>query len=324
MNSATLLLVLALACFASCKVYTPRSAALSARIAFDEFNSFWNKTHKSSEERQMRFRNFVLAGHKIAQMNKDSKSATFGYTKFADQSPEEFKKMLGFRPATPLGPFPVQDTQLAAPSGAIDWVAKGKTTPVKNQEQCGSCWAFSTTETVESANLMAGNNMAIGAPQEIVDCDSSDQGCNGGDPREALGWVVNHGGLDTESCYPYIAEDESCMSSKCSPSPNLKISTVIPVAEDETQIYSQLQNMPLSICCDAEPWQYYNGGVLTASQCGLSIDHAIQLTGYSPEQGGYWIVRNSWGADWGENGYIYLQYGYDTCGITYEVTGANA
>jgi len=112
------------------------------------------------------------------------------------------------------------------------------------------------------------------------------------------------------------------MSSQCSPALNIK--TVTPVAEDEGAIYTALQSAPLSICCDAEPWQYYTGGILAASQCGLSIDHAIQLTGYSPNSGGYWIVRNSWGASWGENGFIYLQYGQNTCGITSEVTGATA
>jgi C1A family cysteine protease len=206
---------------------------------------------------------------------------------------------------------------------AIDWVAKGKTTAIKNQEQCGSCWAFSATEEVESANLMAGRQVPNGSPQEIVDCDSNDSGCNGGDPQEALQWVVDQGGLDTNNCYPYTAQTGNCQSSQCTPNPALKISTVTPIASDEGSIYQALMSMPLSICCDASQWQYYTGGVLTADQCGLSIDHAIQLTGYSPNQGGYWIVRNSWGADWGENGFIYLQYGQNTCGITSEVTGAS-
>jgi len=321
-----LLLLLSSLALASCLVYTPRSVHLSPRMAFEEYNQFWNKTHASAEEKSMRFKNFVAAGQKIAELNAQSTSATFGYTKFADVAPEDFaNKMLGFRPSKPLGSFPpTAKHPIEAPSGAIDWVAKGMTTPIKNQEQCGSCWAFSTTETVESANLQAGHPQVIGSPQEIVDCDSSDQGCNGGDPREALGWVVNQGGLDTDSCYPYVAVTQQCMNSRCTPNADLKISAVLPVAEDESTIYQALQNRPLSICCDAQPWQYYSGGVLTASQCGLSIDHAIQLTGYSPNSGGYWIVRNSWGADWGESGFIYLQYGQNTCGITSEVTGAQA
>lgn len=185
-------------------------------------------------------------------------------------------------------------------------------------------WAFSTTETVESANLLAGRNVQPGSPQEIVDCDSADAGCNGGDPQEALQWVVNQGGLDTDQCYPYTAQDGSCASSQCQPSPALTITSVNPISGSESDIYTALQSAPLSICCDAEPWQNYQGGILTADQCGDNVDHAIQLTGYSPNQGGYWVVRNSWGADWGENGFIYLSYGENTCAITSEVTGATA
>jgi KDEL-tailed cysteine endopeptidase len=188
----------------------------------------------------------------------------------------------------------------------------------------GSCWAFSTAETVESANLIAGNSPPLASPQEIVDCDNNDQGCNGGDPQEALGWVKQQGGLMTDSCYPYTAQDGTCNVNNCAVSPALNLKSVTPIAQDEGQIYTALQSAPLSICCDAEPWQNYQGGILTADQCGDSVDHAIQLTGYSPNQGGYWIVRNSWSASWGINGFIWLQYGQDTCAITYEVTAATA
>jgi hypothetical protein len=305
-------------------VYEPRSG-LTLFEQFHEYNTFWGKTHVDLAEKARRFENFQMNAKKIAEANAktaaDGHGATFGFTKFSDWSFEEFKKINGFVPKHPL----VKTSQgpLKAPGGAIDWVAAGKTTPVKNQGQCGSCWAFSTTETVESANLIAGNNCPAGSPQEIVDCDTNDSGCNGGDPQEALGWVVQQGGLETNACYPYTAEDGTCNQANCQPSPMLKISTVTPIGGSEDLIYNALQSMPLSICCDAEPWQNYQGGIMTAAQCGDSIDHAIQLTGYSPNQGGYWIVRNSWGADWGENGFIYLQYGQDTCGITSEVTAAS-
>jgi hypothetical protein len=319
--------LLALIFVANGLVYEPRSG-LSLFQQFHEYNAFWNKTHATHAEKVRRFENFQMNAQKIAEMNAKTlatgRGASFGFTKFSDWSVEEFRGLLGFVPKNPLPtPQPVV-TPIPEPSGPIDWVAAGKTTPVKDQGQCGSCWAFSTTETVESANLIAGNPMTIGSPQEIVDCDSNDAGCNGGDPREALSWVVQQGGLDTDACYPYTAQDGSCNSANCQPSPYLKISSVNPVSQDENAIYSALQSAPLSICCDAEPWQNYNGGIMTADQCGNSIDHAIQLTGYSPSQGGYWIVRNSWGASWGENGFIYLQFGQNTCGITSEVTGASA
>jgi hypothetical protein len=315
--------LLALLFVANGLVYEPRSG-LTLFEQFNEYSVFWNKTYTAAEKAS-RFENFQMNARKIAEANARTaatgKGARYGFTKFSDWSVAEFKAINGFIPKNPLNPKPVNPST-PEPSGAIDWVAAGKTTAVKDQGQCGSCWAFSATETVESANLMATGNTAILGPQEIVDCDSNDAGCNGGDPREALSWIQSQGGQDTEQCYPYTAEDGTCASSNCQPANN--INSVNPVAGDEGSIYTALQSAPLSICCDAEPWQNYQGGILTANECGDSIDHAIQLTGYSPQQGGYWIVRNSWGADWGENGFIWLQWGQNTCGITSEVTGATA
>jgi len=267
---------------------------------------------------------------KIAQMNAQTKvrgfGATFGFTKFSDWSEREQAGLRGFVRSENRPPRISVDEKraaLQAPGTNIDWVAKGKTTPIKDQGQCGSCWAFSTTETVESAILMANTKVVPLSPQEIVDCDSSDSGCNGGDPQEALGWVKQQGGLDTEQCYPYTAEDGTCASSQCSPAGN--VAQVIPISSDESATYTALGKYgPLSICADASAWSNYQSGVLTGDQCGSDVDHAIQLTGYSTSQGGYWIVRNSWGSDWGVNGFIWLQYGQNTCDMTSETTAATA
>jgi len=329
--STAFLLLIALVLSANAIVYKARRGITTAQ-AFEEYAQFWNKTYATVAERNARFLNFKMNARKIAAANLKSKligsSATFGFTKFSDMSVREFStKMLGFKPS-PTSSFHVKSAfekreVLQTPQNPIDWQAKGMITAIKDQGQCGSCWAFSTTETVESANLLAGKQVPNGSPQEIVDCDSSDSGCNGGDPQEDLQWIVNQGGQETDSCYPYTATDGQCNQANCQPDPALKISTVTPVSGSETVIYQMLQQAPLSICADAEPWQNYNGGVLTADQCGSDVDHAIQLTGYSPTQGGYWIVRNSWGANWGENGFIWLQFGQDTCAITSEVTAAS-
>jgi C1A family cysteine protease len=260
----------------------------------------------------------------IASMNKLG-GATFGFTQFSDMSPREFQtKMTGFKPSQPIVKSEIKvEDEASNPTGSINWVARGKTTPVKNQQQCGSCWAFSATETIESAMLMAGRQPAIGSPQQIVDCDTNDSGCNGGDPAEAMQWIIQVGGQDTESCYPYTAQDGRCASSSCSPANHIR--STIPVTGGELNIYNALAAYgPLSIACDASAWQNYNGGILPASQCGNNVDHAIQLTGYTASSGGYWVVRNSWGTSWGENGFIYLQYGHNTCDIRTEVTGARA
>jgi len=318
---SVLLSLLALIVFVNSKVYTP-SKGLSKVMAFDEYNKFWNKTHSSLAEKNARLLNFLANAKVIAEKNKASPQATFGFTQFSDMSPREFKtKMTGLKSSTPRASIGrTLKREENQPSTNIDWVAAGKTTPIKNQLQCGSCWAFSATETIESAIMIAGKNAQVGAPQEIVDCDTNDAGCGGGDPAEAMQWVIAQGGQDAESCYPYTGTDGTCASSSCTPVN--KISSTTGISQSESAIYTALQTMPPSICCDASAWQNYQGGVLSGSECGDSVDHAIQLTGYNSGQGGYWIVRNSWGEDWGENGFIWLEYGTNACDITSEVTSA--
>jgi len=321
----TLLTLLVLVAVANALVYTPSRRGLTLEAQFDEYTRFWNKTY-SHVERAARLENFKMNAAKITKMNAQTKArgygASFGFTKFSDWSEREQLSINGFLPVEKK-PRPAVHQPRANPTIPIDWVAQGKTTPVKDQGQCGSCWAFSTAETIESALLMAGKKVQPLSPQEVVDCDSNDQGCGGGYPQEAIGWVKDQGGLDTDQCYPYTAQDGTCASSQCTPFGN--INTVVPIGQDEQETYDALKKYgPLSIGADASAWSNYNGGVLTADQCGSNVDHAIQLTGYSPDQGGYWIVRNSWGSDWGINGFIWLEYGKNTCGMTYQTTAATA
>jgi cysteine peptidase B len=325
MQSVLVLLVIVAA--VNALVYTPSREGLSMAAQFDEYTRFWNKTY-SFAQRAARLENFKMNAAKIARMNAETQAngfgATFGFTKFSDWSEREQLSLNGLVLPDDYKPtFEQHGKAQANPTAPIDWVSKGKTTPVKDQGQCGSCWAFSATETVESALLMAGKSVVPLAPQEIVDCDHNDGGCNGGFPREALKWVHSQGGQDTESCYPYHARDGSCASSRCSPYAN--INTVVPIGSSEQAIYDALAKYgPLSICADASAWSNYHSGILTANHCGRSVDHAIQLTGYSPNQGGYWIVRNSWGTHWGQNGFIWLQYGKNTCAMTSSTTAATA
>jgi len=288
----------------------------TAYSSFEAYAKFFEKTYTTKHAKIHAYKNYILSFKRISEKNKAQNITVYGLTKFADMSPKEFKQRILMKPLDENYVRKVQGPNVQNPSNPIDWVAKGATTPVKNQAMCGSCWCFSATETVESANLIAkkiSRNTWL-APQEIVDCDTEGSGCNGGWPNQAMNWIISQGGQDTESSYPYTGQDGTCASSSGTIGATIK--TVVPVSQSESAMYSALHKMPLSICADAEPWQDYSGGILTAAECGSSIDHAIQLTGYNPTQGGYWIVRNSWGANWGISGFIWLQYGQDTCGIT--------
>ena len=189
--------------------------------------------------------------------------------------------------------------------GDIDWTTKGGVTPVKNQGQCGSCWAFSATGSSESWNkLKKGSTISL-AEQQLVDCSGSygNHGCNGGYPSAALKYIRDKG-ITTTSSYPYTARTGTCKTSGGS----FKISSY-----GSTRGCSSIQNavnaQPLSVCVDATNWSRYSSGVF--SNCGKSINHAVLLVGYTSS---YWKIKNSWGTSWGESGFIRTAQG-DTCGM---------
>jgi len=192
-------------------------------------------------------------------------------------------------------------------------------TPVKDQGQCGSCWAFSATETIESYWALAGNTLVGLSEEQIVDCDTNDGGCNGGNTQTAYQYVYSAGGMDTESAYPYNGGGSSC---------NFDASGVVAKIQNqgssidgEDGIYSQTSTAgPVSVCVAASTWQNYQGGILTS--CDTQVDHCVQLTGYYNygQSNAYWNVRNSWGADWGESGYIWVAIGQDLCQIGDDAT----
>jgi len=204
---------------------------------------------------------------------------------------------------------------------AYNWAPHG-VSPVKNQLQCGSCWAFSATEQVESIIYLADttkypNGPPVLSPQQIVDCDhiAGVQGCNGGWSQSAFEYAAKYG-LEAESSYPYTGYDGSCRYDASNVVANIAGYEYVTSmsSRNETQMqYWVAERAPISICVDASIWQYYIAGVLSWF-CPNSVDdldHCVQLTGYGIDGGifsdtNYWIVRNSWGESWGLSGYIWL------------------
>jgi len=299
-----------------------------------EFAKFLRKHHRqySEDEYAVRFENFKASMIRSAEKNAKSTTATYGITKFSDMSVEEFRTtVLMKNPITPTtSTRDVQKPENVAVPAALDWRPKGAVTAVKNQEQCGSCWAFSVTENVESMWILAGkgtNSSIDFAPQQIVDCDTSDDGCDGGNPPTAYQYLIGAGGIETETDYPYTAEDGTCKFKKSEVAGSITNWKYATTEGDETTLQANLVSWgPLSICVDASNWQDYQNGVMTWDECAWinQLDHCVQLVGYNTVQASnpYWIVRNSWGTDWGVEGYIWLQMWEDTCGLTYEATSS--
>jgi hypothetical protein len=293
-----------------------------------------NKTYASPEDQAVRFAIFRDSMTAIAKLNTNpANSAKYGLTKFADLTADEFKEQYlmsqedsaAFQmkwAADNLNNFPPRADKAAQDMGisTVDW--RHILTPIKNQGQCGSCWAFSTTETVETQAVVQNVGKWILSSQQITACADGqwgNAGCQGGLPSQAFTYLESNA-LTTASNYPYTAgggPTGSCQN----PSGNgvVKVSSQKPACSpgDETTLGSQLQQSPISIGVDAQAWQFYTGGVMNANECGgTQLDHAVQLVGYSANQGGYWIVRNSWTASWGESGFIYLTEGENTCGLS--------
>jgi len=305
------------------------------RQQFIEFQHTYGKFYSTPEEYNYRLGVFQQNIENAARIQAKSPNGVFGVTKFMDMTTEEFKSTVLMAKVPPRqnprnGPYHHENFANFTAPNSFTWWGKGVTTPVYNQGQCGSCWAFSATENVESQWALAGHPLTSLSMQQVVSCDTTCYGCGGGWPYLAYAYIASAGGIDTYASYPYTsgggntgscAFNPATVDAKLNPSNSW---TYVTQSQNEGEMVNYLvAHGPLSICVDAEPWQYYTSGVLMASQCSTSIDHCVDAVGYNlGASTPYWIVRNSWGTDWGQSGFIWLQYGQDTCAMAQVVTNA--
>lgn len=308
---------------------------------FEEFKLQFKKAYSSYEEELKRFKIFTKNMETAALMNGqlDEGSATYGHlSPLADQSEEEFRKVNNL-PVTPQllkkhelhavshSAFHLYGTRTDPLPTSFDWREKGAVTEVKNQGQCGSCWSFATVANIEGSNYLINNQLVSLSEQELVDCSASDSGCNGGLPSRAYEDLIeNNAGLELESDYSYTAAQASSCGAKKSLE-KVMIESWVPVVKNEDMIaYAMMQYGPLAIALNASPMQMYMGGISDPWFCSPSgIDHAVTLVGFGAEKGTkYWTIKNSWGAEWGEQGYYRLVRGKGKCGMNLMVTSAVA
>jgi hypothetical protein len=216
---------------------------------------------------------------------------------------------------------------------SVDWVTAGAVTPVKNQARCGSCWAFSTTGSVEGAYQIANKQLLSFSEEDLVQCDhNGDQGCNGGLMDNAFEWIETNG-LALESDYPYTSG--SGTTGTCDNAKKAKSAVTITSFKDvptgdEDALKSAVAQQPVSVAIEADKsaFQMYKGGVLDSPACGKKLDHGVLIVGYGTDAGkDYYKVKNSWGSSWGESGFLRMVQGKNMCGIAMQPsypTGAKA
>jgi len=269
----------------------------------------------------------------IALQNADpARSWVAGPNEFTDWTNEEFRARRTSRPHR--GPTnPLVDAVLTVGDlpARVDWrEKKGVVTPAKNQGQCGSCWAFSATETLESHYAIATNEDApLLAPQQIVSCAPNPRhcggsgGCDGSTQPLAFNYTMT-AGLSAEASYPYQGETGTCDPSKIKPVVVNSGFVNLPANSYSALMNAVATKGPIAISVDASGlcWQFYFGGIIGPNdifKCGFAEDHAVQLVGYGVDGSKmYWLVRNSWGESWGESGYIRIQRlgeGKEPCGV---------
>ena len=290
----------------------------------DSYNSYLNKYNKHYNESEYwrRYHIYDRNLDYIEERNRNLTSYKLGINNFTDMTRQEFNDIyLNLRINVNNSIISNYNITNSSNPPSVDWRANGLVTDVKDQGQCGSCWAFSAVAAIEGQHALRTGNLTSLSEQNLVDCATnySCDGCEGGWPDKAMHYVIDNHGIDTESSYNYMGVDENCEYNRNNSGAN--ISRVVEINYgDMKSLYNAIGNIgPISVAIDAEyDFQLYKSGIFTSTSCSKTmLDHAVTAVGYGViENKSFIMIKNSWGTDWGMDGYIYFSTDIDNmCGI---------
>jgi len=311
-----------------CLVGTAASMIVKSEFIADQDWQLWKATHNKQYtdiyEEKVRFTIWQDNVRRITKFNRKSSSLALRMNHFGDMTTTEFKfKMNGFL----MGSKSKSGSTFLTPTYAqipksVDWRTKGYVSEVKNQGQCGSCWAFSTTGALEGQHFRKSGKMLDLSEQNLVDCSTSygNNGCQGGLMDNAFKYIKENGGIDTEESYPYEGANGQCRFKKADVGADDTGFVDIPEGDEAALKNASATVGPISIAIDAShfSFQFYHKGVYDEPQCSSKqLDHGVLLVGYGAEDGkDFWLVKNSWGEKWGLKGYIQMSRNkQNQCGV---------
>jgi cathepsin L len=331
-------MILLLLVIFSFSVYSQTTNGNSAH--FNDWKARHGRNYKSTDEEERRQQNFNHRNSEIDRLNSLG-GATFGHNRFSDWSDDEFSSFQGGKPSPSYSKREVSSTSydvaIPNPLPTVNWCDSNnnKCTAIKDQGSCGSCWAYSTTTAYESAvaikNGFSGSQIPVYSPQYVLDCNTNPSvtassractngcwqgsGCGGG--PISYGYLVGEGHF-LLSDYPYSSDlnAQTCQKTATATPDNTLINWVNAQSATEKQICANVAAYgPIpALVYAGTAWQSYSGGIVTASQCGsAAVNHAVVIVGCTPTN---WIIRNSWGSDWGESGFIRIEMGTGACSIS--------